>query len=178
MAAIDPSISKICLVFNSPGGEVTGIPELSRKIAFIDKNIKSIICWTETQVASAAYWLYSQGSLIGCTESSQLGSIGVYTLIEDHTKELKASGVEILPIVSGKYKLIGQEFHILSDNERQILQTGVEITHNKFKTAIKTNRPQISDETLEGLSYSGDIAIDLQLADIAVDSFDEFLTNN
>ena len=56
-ASADESVTDICLSFDSPGGEVTGIPELARKIALINDTIKPICAWTEKMSCSAAYWI-------------------------------------------------------------------------------------------------------------------------
>lgn len=173
--ANDPSISSICLSFSTPGGETCGIEELGRKIKYIDENIKPVYGWCETQSSSAGYWLMSQTRMIGMTPSSQLGSIGVYMLLLDTTKQLEQNGIKIQPISSGKYKLMGHEFNPLSKEESEILDADVKKQHEKFKSTIISNRPNVKPEAMEGLSYEGDDALELGLTDIVVDSFEEYL---
>ena len=175
--AEDKTVTTICLFFDSPGGEVTGIPELARKIAYINDNEKPVIGWTESSAGSAAYWLMSQCGFIGCTESSNIGAVGVYTLLENHLEKLKKEGIEIIPFSSGKYKLIGQKFHVLSDEERNMMNENVSNTNKKFKQAIKLKR-NIADEYLEGFSFSGDKAVEYGFADAITDSFSNFITAN
>ena len=170
----DNTVSEIVMVFNSPGGETTGIEELGRKIAYID-TIKPVWGWTETRACSAAYWLLSQCRAIGMTPSSEVGSVGVYCLIEDITKALETSGVKIEAISSGKFKLMGHGFHTLTDDERGIIQNDVTDTHNKFKNAVKSKRT-IKDEDMEGLTYNGDTALANGYADYVGDEFTDYLT--
>ena len=177
-AANDTTISEIVLCFDSPGGETGGIEELGRKIASIDE-IKPVYGWSETACASAAYWLMSQCRSIGITPSTAIGSIGVYAIITDNSKALQMSGINKQAIFSGKYKLLGCDFKPLSKEEKEILQTDITEQHNKFKQAILSKRT-VDLSYMEGLSYEGKAALEGNLVDVVVDSFDQFLnsTNN
>ena len=64
-----------------------------------------------------SYWLGSQCRSIGMLHSAQVGGIGVYIPVEDATKKMELEGVKIVPISSGKYKLLGHEFHALTEEE-------------------------------------------------------------
>jgi signal peptide peptidase SppA len=174
--ADDPSIKCIYLCFASPGGETTGIEELARKIKFIDENVKPVFTWTEFNMCSAAYWLGAMGRVIGMTPSAIVGSIGVYMLSMDVSKQLEASGVKVNAISSGKYKLMGHEFRPLTEDEFNIMLTDVTNQHEKFKDAILSTRPNIDKESMEGLSYEGDDALELEQADIVTDEFADYLS--
>ena len=168
----DPAVEEICFIFNSPGGETTGIEELGRKIANCPKTTKG---WTETVSASASYWLMSQCDIIGMTPSASVGSIGVYSVIEDYTEALKQAGVHKEAIYSGKYKLLGADFRKLTDEERNILQADIDAQHNKFKQAILSKR-DVDAKYMEGLTYEGKEALEANLVDMVADSFDAILT--
>ena len=174
--AVDPSIDSIILCFSSPGGETTGIAELGRKIKYIDENVKPVFSWTETMCCSAAYWLGSQARTIGMTETSQLGSIGVYMIILNAEEKYKQEGIEVQAISSGKYKMMGHDHESLKSDEKDLLQADVESQHQKFKDVIKSKRPQAKDEAMEGISYEGPKALELGLVDLVVEDFDEFLS--
>jgi ClpP class serine protease len=109
------------------------------------------------------------------TRSAELGSIGVYLLINDETKKLENEGVKVNAIYSGLWKLLGHSFRTLSDEERNHLQTDVTKQHEEFKAVVKAARPEIKDEALEGLSYSGDKAFDLGLTDVVCGSIEEYI---
>ena len=170
----DDTVSHIILGFNSPGGEVTGIPELAR---LINNSSKPTIGWTETTCASAAYYLMSQCDMIGMTPSANVGSVGVYSLIQDITKKMENDGIKLNAIHSGKYKLIGHEFHTLTPEEEAILQTDITNTHDEFKQAVNSKR-NISDDDLQGLSYGGKEALDKNFCDILVDDIEGCLTTD
>lgn len=173
-ALADESVSAIVLHIASPGGSTVGIEELGRKILAADK-VKPVYAWTEQCCNSAAYWLASQARIIGMTPSSNVGGVGVYTLIEDCSKAMEMEGVNIQAMASGEYKLMGHPFRPLTTEERALLQADVEKQHAKFKATILAKR-NIDEANLEGLSYEGEDALKFNLTDVVVDSFNEFLT--
>ena len=73
-AADDPSIERIVLEIDSPGGQASGIAEMAAQIAAIDK---PVIAYAEGIVASAAYWLASAADELIVASTAMLGSIGV-----------------------------------------------------------------------------------------------------
>ncbi|NCC41461.1 MAG: S49 family peptidase [Gammaproteobacteria bacterium] len=74
-AAIDsPSIARLVLHIDSPGGQATGIGDLA---ALIHASPKPIIAFVEGIAASAAYWLASAADRIVVSSGAMLGSIGV-----------------------------------------------------------------------------------------------------
>jgi len=111
-AASDDEVKQIVLHFRSPGGDETGIPELARKIADIDANVKPVYAFTDDSpgMCSAAYWLGSQCRAIGMTPSGKVGSVGVYMLVLNEKKALDDAGIKVEPFSAGKYKLMGHSF--------------------------------------------------------------------
>lgn len=174
-AASDATVTSIYLNFSSPGGETVGVEELGRKIKYIDENIKPVYGWTESIAASAAYWLLSQCRKIGMIPSSQVGGVGVYSLIANTTAQLKKQGIDVEVFSSGKWKMLGHDFRTLTDAERDIIQKDVEKQHMKFKSVILSKRT-IEDTDLEGLSFEGEDAIAKHFVDSVCDSFKEFLS--
>lgn len=172
-AESDPSVKDLCFIFNSPGGESTGIEELGRKIAGCTKLTRA---WTETQACSAAYWLASQADVIGTSPTGTVGSIGVYSVVDDYSEALKAGGVNKQAIYSGKFKLLGANFKPLSDEEWKIIQDDVDAQHEKFKQAVLSKRPGIDASHFEGLTYEGNTALQGKLVDTVTDSLNEFLS--
>ena len=81
-ALVDPSIEKIILKINSPGGEVTGCSELSEVIRHASKE-KESVAYITGYGCSAAYWLASSCSRIVASNTAIVGSIGVMRTIYD-----------------------------------------------------------------------------------------------
>jgi len=170
-ALADESVSDILMVFNSPGGESTGIPELGQKIA---ASAKPIYAWSETQCCSAAYWLASQCNIVGMAPSASVGSIGVYSVVMDMTAMMEKIGVKAEAISAGKYKLIGADFRTMTAEERGILQAGVDDLHKQFKSAVTSKRAVLPD-AMEGLTYEGSAALENNLVDVVVNDASTFL---
>jgi signal peptide peptidase SppA len=171
-ANADNSIDSIVLMFNSGGGEATGIEELARKIA---ANPKPILCWTEHKAQSAAYWLMSQGQALGMSPSAAVGSVGCYVIVDDQTAMMDQMGIKKEIFSAGRFKMMMAPIRKLTDEERGILQRDVEAVHFQFKDAILAMR-QVKTACLEGLSYEGKEALQGGMVDIVCDNFTEFLS--
>jgi len=152
--ALDPEIKTVVFEHNSPGGTVTGVPELAAKIRALGA-IKNTISYTETDCHSASYYLASQSNQFLATESSEIGSVGVYMAIPDYTEAFANEGIKMEVIKSGKYKGMGIEGTSLSKDQHDFLQNDVTETHNTFKKDVKKVRSMIKDEDMEGQSFSG-----------------------
>ena len=172
--ASDDNVSDIVLYINSPGGEITGIPELARKISEIDL-IKPVYAWTETMSCSAAYWLQSQARILGMTPSSEIGNVGVFLTVESSVEAFAKAGIKVEAFSVGEYKLMGHNFHDLTEPEKIILQKSVVDTYTEFTSAILEKRTILKTD-LQGLSYNGQQAILNGYVDIVEDSFESFLT--
>jgi signal peptide peptidase SppA len=135
----DPSIGTVVFDFSSPGGTIEGVPELAALIAAARKS-KYIVAASNAMMASAAYWLGSQANEIVVTPSGCVGSIGVFTLTEDWSENLKQSGVKIEAIFAGEYKLEGAWWEPLSDEARAYLQASVDQAYTDFVSAVAKGR--------------------------------------
>lgn len=88
----DPMIREIVLVFDSPGGAVTGIHEFASMVAACSK---SVTAYVSGMAASAAYWIASAADRIVSSPTALVGSIGVTMTLEapkgDGKIEIKSS---------------------------------------------------------------------------------------
>lgn len=73
-AAEDPSVERIVLEIDSPGGQATGIAELAAQIRALDK---PTIAYVDGMAASAGYWLAAAADQVIAASTALLGSIGV-----------------------------------------------------------------------------------------------------
>jgi len=167
----DDGISRIILDFNTPGGTVTGVPELADKIAGMEKEV---VAFTDSQCCSAGYWLASAAKEFYCTGSSEVGSIGVWMAHFDYSRQMKNEGVEVTEIKAGTWKTMGAYWRPLSDSEKAILQAGVDKIHAQFKEAV-TVRRNISDEDMQGQVFDGEEAAERGLVSGLVSDLNEIL---
>jgi signal peptide peptidase SppA len=174
-AAADPEVQKIILDIDSPGGEVTGIPELGARIRAIDTGGKPVIAFSDATTASAAYWIASQAGEFYVTPSSRQGSIGVYAAWLDETVALEMRGYSLELFAAGKHKAMGMPFRGLSDEERQMLQDNVDAIYRDFKAAVTANRPGVEDATMQGQMFRADESVARGLADGIVEDWETFV---
>jgi hypothetical protein len=66
--AADPAVEKIAFNISSPGGTVTGVEELANKIRDLGK---PTMAYTDSEMASAAYWLGSQADRVVSSSSDR-----------------------------------------------------------------------------------------------------------
>jgi capsid assembly protease len=100
----DPSVQRIVLAINSPGGQVDGINELANMIRAANQT-KPVTAYVDGLAASGAYWLASAAGRIVADETAQLGSIGVLATVVDDRAALEKHGVKRYEIISSQSPL-------------------------------------------------------------------------
>lgn len=163
-AMLDEEIKGILLDVNSPGGSVTGVPELAAKIAAAAKQ-KPVVAFTDSMMASAAYWLGAGASAIFASQSASVGSIGVYMAFLDESRAYEMQGLKMELIKNGKYKAAGIPGIPLSDEQRDRLQGSVDQVATWFKGFVSKHRETVQAETMEGQTFFGADAVKADLVD-------------
>jgi len=148
----DEEVTTILIDISSPGGTVTGVEEVGMMLA---QSKKATVAFTETEMASAAYWIGSQADRVVATPSATVGSIGVYMAFADVSKAYESMGVKMEVIKSGTLKGAGIEGTSLSEAQRADLQEQVNAIHADFRSAVKGKRSSVSDSDMEGQVFSG-----------------------
>jgi signal peptide peptidase SppA len=171
VAMADDSVKRIVFDFRSPGGSVTGIPEMARRIYGLSK---PTVGYTDDECCSGALWLATQCQKFYCAESASIGSIGVWCAYLDVSRQLQNEGVNVQAISAGDHKLMGAYWKPLSDDEKKMIQGQVDKIHGQFKSAVNSRR-QISDEYMQGQIFDGIEAAEIGLIDGIVDDLGELL---
>lgn len=171
----DPEISGIILDVDSPGGQVSGVPELSQMI-YQARGNKPVLAIANHLMASAAYYIGSAAREVSITPSGELGSIGVWAAHDDVSESLKQRGIKRTLISAGKYKVEGNPWEPLSEEARSAIQTSVNETYDAFTRDVARNRG-VKVETVragfgEGRSIGARQAIDAGMAD-RIETLDE-----
>ena len=170
----DPAVTGIAFDISSPGGTVTGVEELAKKI----RNISvPTMAYTDSEMASAAYWLGSQADQVIASPSSTVGSVGVYLVVPDMTEAYRQMGVEMKVIKAGKFKAAGLEGTSLTPDQVANLQAGVDEIHADFRSAVKAVRSRVKDDAMEGQVFSGKQAAQLGLVTGLADSFAQAMSS-
>jgi len=169
-AESDEAIDTIVMEYNSPGGSVTGIPELARKI----KNCtKRTIGFTKSQSCSGSMWLMSQCDEVYCTESSVVGSIGVYVMVLKTKKAYEAEGVEVDLIKSGWAKAAGYPGTEMTGDQHKLFEEDVAEVHRWFIDAVKSVRTYADEADMQGQTWNGKKAAEKMLVSGIMDSLDD-----
>ncbi|MEN6522848.1 MAG: signal peptide peptidase SppA [Anaerolineaceae bacterium] len=145
----DPSVGAIVIDVDSPGGQVQGIEELSKKI-YDARGKKPIIAVANHLAASAAYWIATAADELVVTPSGEVGSIGVFAVHEDESERNAKDGIKVTMISEGKYKTEGNPYEPLSEEARSTIQERVSEVYDLFIRAVARNRGVKPAEVREG----------------------------
>jgi capsid assembly protease len=177
-AASDPDVKAIILHVESPGGSIYGMHELADRI-YEARGRKPVIAQVDSYAASAAYWAASQASEIVVSPGGDVGSIGVYTMHEDISGLLDASGVKETLIYAGKYKVEGNPFEPLGDEAKGAMQDRVDSAYRDFLGAVSRGRGKdtghVAEHFGQGRMVRFDEAVKRGMAD-RIATFDETLS--
>lgn len=132
-------VGAIVLDWDSPGGVVSGVPELAEKIREYAK-AKPIYSLSNASMYSAAYWLGSAATKTFVIPSGGVGSIGVWTAHIDSSKALEDMGWRVTLISAGKYKVEGNPFGPLEDEARAAIQSRIDEFYGMFTAGVAKNR--------------------------------------
>ena len=172
--AANPDVQKIALQVSSPGGTVTGVEELANKVRSIGK---PTLAYTDSEMASAAYWIASAADRVVSSPSATVGSIGVYIAIPDYSAAAEMAGIKMVVIKSGKFKGAGIEGTSLDEGQLANLQESVDTIHAEFKAAVNMKRKMVKAEAMEGQTFSGKQAAAQGLVTGLADSFSAALAS-
>lgn len=149
-------VDAILLEIDSPGGMVNGTPELGAVVAGM---VKPVYAFTAGMMASAAYWVGAAASGgIWSTRSADVGSIGVYQIHMDQSALLEAFGVKAELFKTGEFKAMGHPYFALTDAQRAQMQLEVDVIFGEFAEWVRAHRVFVSDDSMQGQTFSGDIA--------------------
>lgn len=105
-ALASEDVSSIILAIDSPGGQVAGINDLAEAVRKAQEK-KPVAAFIEDLGASAAYWIASQAQQITATPTTEIGSIGVFAVLQDLSGLAEREGVSIRVVSTGPYKGLG-----------------------------------------------------------------------
>ena len=135
----DPNVTAIVLDINSPGGGVFGVAEVAERIRSGAKK-KPIVAVANALAASGGFWIASAASEVVVTPSGLVGAIGVFSIHEDHSKELAEAGIDVTLIKAGKFKAEDNPFGALSDEAKAAIQERVDAYYALFTRDVAKGR--------------------------------------
>lgn len=164
----NPEVGTLVFDVDSPGGVVTGVPELAADIRAA-RGQKKMIAVCSGLMASAAYWIGTAADEVVITPSGEAGSIGVYTMHMDYSKQNEMLGMHPTYISAGKYKVEGNPDAPLSAEALAYTESVVGHYYEMFvKDVAKHRNVSKTDVTKgfgEGRCVTADQAVALGMAD-------------
>lgn len=170
-AVAAPHIREIILHFDSPGGVVTGVPELAAKLRAWT-GIKPIHAFTDSLMASAAYWLASACTSITCTPTADVGSIGVYMALIDESEAWAREGYRLVLVKAGERKAEGHPGAPIEPATIAALQAEVDAVYSLFTHDVLTARPGVGSGAMQGQTFFGEAAREVLLVDAIIPDLD------
>ena len=165
-AAADDEARAIALQISSPGGEVSGLFELTDTISSItgDKPVWAIL---DDHAYSAAYAIASTADHVTVPRTGGTGSIGVITMHADVSKALENFGINVSIIQYGERKSDYSPFKPLANDARERLQADVNAVGEMFVKMVAKNRglPHSRVRSTEAGIFLGQDGVTAGLAD-------------
>ena len=141
--AEDARVGAVVLDIDSPGGTVSGVSEAADAVWEASQQ-KPVAAISNSQMASAAYWLGSQvGSgqqRLVAAPGSDTGSIGVFRLHENIAGVLEQAGIEITLIAEPGKKMEGNPYQPLTEEALEHHKGQVHATYEEFVDAVARGR--------------------------------------
>lgn len=143
-AATDPSVARVVIRVDSPGGESAGAISLSDQVA-TTASIKPVIAYIENLCASAAYLAVCKSTSIIASRGALVGGIGTYAVVEDTSGLADRLGVKVHVIRAGEFKGMGTPGSAISESQQREIQRVVNSINDQFLAAVATGRKMTGD---------------------------------
>lgn len=170
-----PGIEGIVLNMDTPGGQASGISDLSDFLQQVDQKAMPVFVYTGTSMASGGYWLGSVGREIYASKLATVGSIGVITVHASYEKMLKQDGIEVTVLRAGEFKALGSPYEKLDEKARAQIESQMNAIYDVFLETVAENRgtsvSALKATAAEGRVFVGADAVTVGLVD-SVASFD------
>ena len=135
----DPAVKAIVFEYDTPGGEVYGIEELSAEFRAA-KGVKPTVGHFNPLSASAGYYLGAQHDVVMITPSGEGGSVGVYAMHADWSGYLDQAGISVTLVSAGEGKTAANMFEPLSEEAKSDMQLDVDRYYGMFVSAVAKGR--------------------------------------
>ena len=178
-AAADPSIRSILLDIKSGGGSVQGLSDTADLVRKVDAKVKPVHSFSDSSMASAAYWLGSSARKVHASDMAEVGSVGVLAIHKEYTKMLENDGITPTVIRSGDHKALGNPYERLSEKAEATIQAQVDHMAGVFDNYIADRRGMTVDtfkkKAGEGRVFVGQQGVDAGLVD-SITTFDALVS--
>lgn len=166
-AHADKSVHAIVLQIDSPGGSVSGLPELGDAVRAAAQD-KPVTAQVEGMAASAAYYTAANASRIVGGRTDMVGSIGTRIMLYDFSAMFEKQGIKAIPVDTGKFKSAGAMGTEITDEQKADFQRIVDAFQSDFRQVVSNGRQMNTaqlDAVADGRVWQVSEGIDLGLVD-------------
>ncbi|HXX42680.1 MAG TPA: signal peptide peptidase SppA [Chthoniobacterales bacterium] len=164
----DRNVKAIVLEIDSPGGEVTASDEIYNAVVKARAR-KPVVVYMDSLAASGGYYVSCGGKFLMANETTITGSIGVIIQTLNYEQLFNKVGLASVVFKSGKFKDILNGARPMTPEERELIQSFVMQTYEKFLGIVARERGVPADTLRNGIAdgriLSGKDALSHKLID-------------
>ena len=164
----DDRVKAVVLEIDSPGGEVTASDTIYNAVVKTRAK-KPVVVYMETLAASGGYYISCGGKYLMANETTITGSIGVIIQTLNYEQLFNKIGLASVVFKSGKFKDMLNGARPITPEERELVQSFVMKTYDKFLGIVAKERNLSADSLRNGLAdgriLSGKDAFENKLID-------------
>ncbi|MBA2422626.1 MAG: signal peptide peptidase SppA [Chitinophagales bacterium] len=164
----DDKVKAIVLRVNSPGGSALASDVIAREVQLTAAK-KPVVVSMGDYAASGGYYISAFATRIIAQSNTLTGSIGVFGIFPNMQKLLEQKlGITFDGVSTGKYSDFGDISRPLRDDEKMIIQRGVDSIYRDFKLTVVRGRkisPSLVDTIAQGRVWTGSQALKFGLVD-------------
>jgi protease-4 len=164
----DKNVKAIVLEVDSPGGEVTASDAIYNAVVKARAK-KPVVIYMDSLAASGGYYVSCGGKYLMANETTITGSIGVIIQTLNYEQLFNKVGLASVVFKSGKFKDILNGARPMTPEERDLIQSFVMQTYDKFLGIVSKERGVPADTLrntiADGRILSGKDALNNKLID-------------
>ena len=164
----DSRVKAIVLEIDSPGGEVTAADEIYNAVTKARAR-KPVVIYMDSLAASGGYYVACGGKYLIANETTITGSIGVIIQTLNYEQLFNKIGLASVVFKSGKFKDILNGARPMTPEERDLIQSFVMQTYDKFLGIVSKERrlpaDMLRNTIADGRILSGKDALNAKLID-------------
>ena len=150
---------------NSPGGTPVASERIAERFQSSDLPVVGLI---GDVGASGGYMIAAATDYLIASPMSDVGSIGVNMSYVEESKKNEEEGLTYVQLTTGKFKDIGNPNRPITEEEKSLLQSDLEVVHNHFVSLVAEYRDLKLEKVAElanGASMPGSRALKENLID-------------
>lgn len=161
----DENIEGVLVEINSPGGTPVASQRVAERFRSSTLPVVGLIGDVGT---SGGYMIAAATDYLIASPMSDVGSIGVNMSYVEESIKNEEDGLTYVQLTTGKFKDIGSPNRPITDEERELLQTDLQVIHDEFVSIVSDYREMdvtAVAEIADGYSHPGVRALELGLID-------------